>query len=133
MFLGHFAVGFAAKRVAPRASLGTLFAAAQLLDLLWPPLVLAGIETVQVAPGDTAYTPLRFTSYPWSHSLLLALAWSAIFAVAYRARTGHSREAWVVGALVAYSEGVSTSYNFYKISDLLFAFKVFGKTNEKGE
>ncbi len=101
MFLGHFAVGFAAKRVAPRASLGTLFAAAQFLDLLWPPLILAGIETVQVAPGDTAYTPLRFTSYPWSHSLLLALAWSAIFALAYRARTGHSREALVVGALVA--------------------------------
>jgi hypothetical protein len=36
MFIGHFAAALAAKRVAPATSLGTLFAAAQLLDLVWP-------------------------------------------------------------------------------------------------
>lgn len=41
MFIGHFAVGFALKRVAPRTSLGTLTAAAQFLDLLWPIFLLA--------------------------------------------------------------------------------------------
>ncbi len=100
MFIGHFAVGLAAKRVAPRTSLGTLFAAAQLLDLVWPALVLAGVETVRVEPGNTAFTPLDFVSYPWTHSLLMALVWAAAFALAYRARTGSARAAWVVGALV---------------------------------
>ena len=38
MFIGHFGVGFAAKRYAPRAGLGTLFLAAQYVDLLWPTL-----------------------------------------------------------------------------------------------
>jgi len=100
VFIGHFAVGLAAKRAAPRTSLGTLFAAAQLLDLVWPALVLAGVEKVRVDPGNTAFTPLDFVSYPWTHSLLLALVWAAGFALAYRARTGAVRGAWVVGALV---------------------------------
>ena len=49
MFIGHFAVGLAAKRVAPSVSLGVLFAACQLLDLIWPVLVLLGVEHVRVA------------------------------------------------------------------------------------
>ncbi len=100
MFIGHFAVGFAAKRLAPRASLGTLFAASQLLDLIWPALVLLGAEEVRVDPGNTAFTPLDFVSYPWTHSLLMALIWAAAFALAYRARTHFSRGAWLAGALV---------------------------------
>ena len=60
MFLGHYAVALGAKRVAPSVSLGTLFAAAAFLDLLWPVLVLAGIERVAIAPGVTAFTPLDF-------------------------------------------------------------------------
>jgi hypothetical protein len=100
MFIGHFAVGFAAKRLAPRTSLGTLFAASQLLDLIWPILVLVGVEKVRVDPGNTAFTPLDFVNYPWSHSLLMALVWAAGFALVYRARTGFARGAWVVGALV---------------------------------
>jgi len=36
MFIGHYAVGFGAKRFAPRVSLGTLLLAAQFIDLLWP-------------------------------------------------------------------------------------------------
>jgi len=34
MFIGHFGVGLAAKKFSPRASLGTLFFAAQFLDLI---------------------------------------------------------------------------------------------------
>jgi hypothetical protein len=66
------------------------------LDLVWPFLVLGGIEQVEIAPGDTAFTPLRFVSYPWSHSLLMACAWAAIVAILYRARTGYGRGALVV-------------------------------------
>ena len=64
MFIGHFAVGFAAKRVAPRLSLAALFAAAQLADVMWPVLVGLGIEQVRIDPGNTAFTPLDFVSYP---------------------------------------------------------------------
>jgi membrane-bound metal-dependent hydrolase YbcI (DUF457 family) len=86
MFLGHFALGFAAKRAAPDLSLGTTFAAAQLLDLVWPVLLLAGVERVRVDPGNTAVTPLDFERYPWSHSLLMALVWGVVFALAVAVR-----------------------------------------------
>ena len=83
MFVGHFAVAFGAKRAAPKVSLGTLFLAAQFLDLLWPTFVVLGIETVRIAPGITAVTPLEFVSYPWSHSLAAALVWGALFGGVY--------------------------------------------------
>jgi membrane-bound metal-dependent hydrolase YbcI (DUF457 family) len=101
MFLGHFGLAFAAKRLAPRTSLGTLGGASQWVDLVWPVLVLAGIERVRIAPGDTAYTPLAFVHYPWTHSLLMAVAWGLLLGLAYRLATGERRGAWVVGALVA--------------------------------
>ena len=75
MFVGHLAVSFGAKAVEPKAPLGALVAASFALDLLWPLLLLTGLEVVQVAPGNTAFTPLAFESYPWSHSLLMALVW----------------------------------------------------------
>jgi hypothetical protein len=80
MFIGHFALAFAAKRVAPSVSLGTLFLAVQLADLVWPSFVLLGLERVEVAPGITAVTPLDFVSYPYSHSLLALALWGALFA-----------------------------------------------------
>src|SRR5262249_37728090 len=65
MFIGHFALGFAAKRATPKVSLGLLFVAAQLADLLWPLFVAAGIEQVRIDPGNTAFTPLDFVNYPY--------------------------------------------------------------------
>jgi hypothetical protein len=81
MFIGHFALGFAAKRAAPRVSLAMLFVAAQLADLVWPFLVAVGVERVRIDPGNTAFTPLDFVSYPYSHSLLLLGVWG--FALGY--------------------------------------------------
>ncbi len=78
MFLGHFAAALAAKRAMPRASLGALVAAAQWPDLLWPVLLLLGVERVTVAPGDTAFTPLRFEAYPISHSLVATGGWALL-------------------------------------------------------
>ena len=86
MFLGHFGLAFAAKRLAPRTSLGTLGAASQWVDLVWPVLVLAGIEQVRIAPGDTAYTPLAFVHYPWTHSLVMSLAWGLFLGARLPAR-----------------------------------------------
>jgi hypothetical protein len=101
MFLGHFGVGFAAKRAAPAVSLGLLFLAAQFVDLLWPTLLLLDVERVAIAPGDTALTPLAFTDYPISHSLLAVVGWGALFALAYKLAGGASRAALVLAALVA--------------------------------
>src|SRR5712664_1029180 len=101
MLIGHFAVAFGAKNVAPRTSVATLIAAAQLLDLLWPILVLLGIETVRIDPGAASpFLRPRFVHYPWTHSLLMAVVWGIAFALVYRAKTGYARGAAAVGALV---------------------------------
>jgi len=70
MFIGHFGVGFAAKKTIPKTSLGTLLLASQFVDLLWPFFLIFGIEVVAIDPGNTAFTPLDFIYYPFSHSLL---------------------------------------------------------------
>jgi len=101
VFIGHIAVGLAAKRVAPRASLAVLMAAPLWLDLLWPFLVLAGVEVVRIEPGATAFTPLDFAWYPWSHSLALTLFWAALFGGIYRVVTGYAAGAAAVAVGVA--------------------------------
>ena len=92
MFVGHLAVAFAAKRAKPDLSLAWTVAAVSFVDLLWPVLLLLGVERVAVAPGITAFTPLHFIHYPWSHSLVMGLAWGLIFAGFARMR-GVGRDA----------------------------------------
>jgi hypothetical protein len=99
VFLGHFAVAYGAKRLAPRASLGTLFAAAQLPDIIWPWLLMAGVEQATIAPGDTAVTPLRFDSYPVSHSLVTVAAWGAAFGAIHFWRRRRMLDAVTLGLL----------------------------------
>src|SRR6476659_5631505 len=103
MFLGHFALAFGAKRLAPSVSLGTLFLACQFADLLWPTLVLIGLEHVEVDPGNTLVTPLNFVSYPYSHSLVMLLLWSALVALAYRAIRGWNGAAIATVAALVFS------------------------------
>jgi membrane-bound metal-dependent hydrolase YbcI (DUF457 family) len=100
VFLGHYAAGLAAKKLTPYTSLGTLLLSAQLLDLVWPTLLLRGIEQVRIVPGLTPVAPLDFVSYPWSHSLLAAAVWALLFAAAYLVIRRYRRGAVVVLALV---------------------------------
>jgi hypothetical protein len=101
MFIGHYALAFGAKRLAPEVSLGTLFLACQLADLLWPTFLLLGLERVEIDPGNTLVTPLHFVSYPYSHSLVMLLGWSALLALLYLALRRGSRIAIItVGGLV---------------------------------
>ena len=100
MFIGHFAVALAAKRIAPKTSLGWLFAACQLPDLLWPVFLLTGVERARIAVGDTAFTPLAFDHYPWSHSLVMMIGWGVLLAAAYMLRHRDSRSAMVLALLV---------------------------------
>ena len=98
MFLGHFAVGLAFKRVAPESNLGWLIAAPLFLDLIWPIFVLAGLERVEIDPGNTIVTPLNFIYYPISHSLMMALVWSLVVGVLYYAISRYGKGAVAVCA-----------------------------------
>jgi len=100
MFVGHAAVALIGKTRAPKVSLGVFMAAAFWLDLLWPLLLMAGLEVVRIDPGNTAFTPLSFDSYPWSHSLLMVLVWSAFAAGLVVWRSRGAAAGLIVGLLV---------------------------------
>ena len=101
MFIGHYALALAAKKAAPAVSLGTLFLAVQLADLVWPVLVLAGVERFEIRPGITAFTPLDFVHYPYSHSIVALAAWGTALGVGYMiARKAGARSAILLAALV---------------------------------
>jgi membrane-bound metal-dependent hydrolase YbcI (DUF457 family) len=99
MFIGHFAVGLASKRLAPRTNLAWLLAAPLFLDLLWPIFLVAGIERASlIGDAPTPFLVLGLDHYPWSHSLLMALVWSALVAAVYRLATRDGRGAAVLAA-----------------------------------
>jgi hypothetical protein len=101
MFLGHYGVALALKRAEPKLSLGTLFVAVQLLDLLWGIFLLLGWERARIVPGHTAITPLEFLSYPISHSLVGALAWSFVAAALYYSwPTRDTSRHWQAAAMI---------------------------------
>jgi membrane-bound metal-dependent hydrolase YbcI (DUF457 family) len=101
MFIGHYAVGFAAKKAAPRTSLGWPVGAALLLDLLWPLFLLLGWEEVRVARGATPFLNLDFVSYPISHSLATTIGWALAAGAAYWAVTKYRAGAVWIAILVA--------------------------------
>lgn len=80
MFVGHLAVALGAKKLAPSVGLPWFVAGALFVDLVWPILLIAGVETVRIEPGATAFTPLVFESYPWTHSLLMGVVWGGVLA-----------------------------------------------------
>jgi hypothetical protein len=100
MFLGHYAVAFAAKRAAPNVSLGTFAFAVEFLDELWPILLLAGVEHARLAPGRMAASHVEFVSYPISHSLLTAAGWALAIGALHFAFRRERRAAIVVGLCV---------------------------------
>ena len=100
MFIGHFGVGFAAKKIDHKPSLWTLFIATQFIDLLWPFFLILGIEKVEIEPGISAMNPFDFTYYPFSHSLFGVLVWALLFGVVYFLFKKNFKSALVLGALV---------------------------------
>ena len=97
MFIGHFAVALGAKKAVPKVSLGTLILSVTFVDLLWPLLLILGLEHVRIDPGNTVVTPLDFYDYPITHSLLAVLGWSVVFGLAYYAVRKEKLGAWVLG------------------------------------
>jgi hypothetical protein len=100
MFVGHFAVGLTAKRIAPATSLGTLVLAAMLADLIWCLCMIAGIEHVEFRPAMGAGNYFQASNIVWSHSLLMDAVWGAILAAAYFLRRRSPRGAWILFAAV---------------------------------
>ncbi len=105
MLIGHYGFAFALKWAEPKVSLGTLFLAVQLADLLWGIFLLLGWEHARIVPGYTAVTPFEFYDYPISHSLVGLLIWSAVGAAVYyswptRDTTRHWQAAALVGVAV---------------------------------
>jgi len=100
MFVGHLAMALGAKSVDRRVPLSLLIGASFGIDLLWPVFLLIGFEAVEIDPGNTAFTPLDFVSYPWSHSLVTVLGWGVLLGLIAH-RFGITRkEATLVGGLV---------------------------------
>lgn len=100
MFIGHFGIGFGSKAAAPGTSLGSLFLASQFIDLLWPTLLVLGIERVNIVPGATKVTPLEFAYYPISHSLLAVLFWALLVAGIYHLLHRYPRGTLILGLAV---------------------------------
>lgn len=100
MFIGHYALAFAAKKAAPKANLGLLLLATSWIDMVWPVLLLLGLGRVRIAPGATAYTPLFFESYPWTHSLRFTALWGLAVGGFAFAWTRDRRTALAAGLLV---------------------------------
>lgn len=99
MFLGHFGVGFGAKKLQPQVSLGTLFLAAQLADLVWPTLLL-GVERVKIVPRFTATNAFDFVYYPFTHSLVGELVAGLLLGLIYWVVKRNAKGALLVGLLV---------------------------------
>jgi len=103
MFIGHFGVAMAAKRVAPRVSLGTLVLAALLVDGVWPVFSMLGWERVEIQPGATRVVPLLFVSYPYTHSLVAGIVWAALLAGSYYAvRRDRSSAVWIAALVLSH-------------------------------
>ncbi len=100
MLAGHAGLALAIRARHREVPLGTLMAAAFALDLAWPLLLLLGTEQVTVRADATAYTPLVFTWYPWTHSLAMAAAWGLGGALLVRMRGYRSGVAVVAGLMV---------------------------------
>ena len=100
MFVGHLALALGSKRAAPAVSLGWLMAAVTALDLVWPIFLLTGVEQVGIVPGATAFTPLVFDHYPWSHSLIMAAGWGLVLAALSRGSGISRRTSLIIWGLV---------------------------------
>lgn len=100
MFIGHYGPAFVAatSRKAPR--LGTLFIAAQLVDLAFFSFLLIGVEHMRLVPGITAMNPMDLYDMPWTHSMVGALAWSAGLALLVWLWRRSSVAALIGGAVV---------------------------------
>ncbi len=100
MFIGHYSASFVAAAHPKAPQLGTLFVAAQLVDIAFFSFVPMGIEHMRIVPGASAMNPMDLYDLPWTHSLLGALGWATGFAILLRLALGNWRAGAIGGAVV---------------------------------
>lgn len=105
MFIGHYGIGLALKKVEPRLSLGLLIFGAIMLDILFGLFLLAGVEHAKIIPGATVVSPFEFYDYPLSHSELGAVMWATAVFLAYWLwpkgdRTQRKRPAFILSVAI---------------------------------
>lgn len=100
MFIGHYAPALVAATLPKAPRLGTLFVAAQLVDIAFFTFVLGGVEHMRLVPGIAVMNAMDLYHMPFTHSLLGSFAFSILFALVYRAVTGNMTGAIIGGAVV---------------------------------
>jgi hypothetical protein len=95
-------LGFASKRVAPKAPLWALQVATEVLDLLFPLFKVAGMEYVAVSIADIV-RGIQIVNpgwTPWSHGLFMSLIWSVLTAAIAYLFLRNRKTSYVIGLLV---------------------------------
>jgi membrane-bound metal-dependent hydrolase YbcI (DUF457 family) len=83
MIAGHFGLAAAVKSRAPRTPLWALMLATVWLDIVFVPLLLAGVESMQPIPGGvTGAFGQIIIHADWTHSLVGALVLSGVIGAA---------------------------------------------------
>lgn len=105
MFIGHFGIGLALKKADKILSLGLLFIAVQLSDLIYGVTLLTGIEKVSIVEGANPLTSAQYTFFPYSHSLVATLVLAGLVALIFlifpfRSSLPKSRTALVMATAV---------------------------------
>ena len=100
MYAGHYAAALALKARYPETPAWVPLLGVGVLDILFGPFVLAGLERVSMTPGVSPGISLDYID--WSHSLVMALVWSGFFAVLFLRRS----------ALIATVAGVAVFSHF---------------------
>ncbi len=103
MFVGHYAVSLALKKVKKKASLGMLFLAVQFVDILFFPFVLLGIERVNIVKNFTPSTYFELEFMPYTHSLAASFLWAGVAYIAFRLLSPRIRSVALVMALAVLS------------------------------
>jgi hypothetical protein len=105
MFIGHFGVGLALKRADKTLSLGLLFIAVQLSDLIYGVTLLTGAEKISIIAGANPLTSVEYIFFPYSHSLVATLLWAGLVALIFiiapfKSSLRKSKTAMVMGTAV---------------------------------
>lgn len=90
--IAHIGIGFAAKKIVPQVNVILLIVAAELIEIIFMVLWALGIEH----PPDAVSAPYS----PYSHSIMMGLAWSIFAGLLTFLFSRKSKLSWVIGLLV---------------------------------
>jgi membrane-bound metal-dependent hydrolase YbcI (DUF457 family) len=96
---GHFGFAAGVKALEPQVPLWALMLATVWLDVVFAPLLVAGVETIDNVPGTSGGYGNSIIHADWTHSLVGALVLAAAFGLV-AARPWGRRAGVVLGAVV---------------------------------